>query len=68
MFSMVPGPGLEPGQPEGHKILSLARLPNSATPALEWGEMPPHGASPAVGNNVYSRCKAILQGRNREIL
>lgn len=30
---MVPGPGLEPGQDCSHKILSLARLPTSATPA-----------------------------------
>ena len=34
-LDLVPGPGLEPGQDFSHKILSLARLPNSATPAWE---------------------------------
>jgi hypothetical protein len=32
--TMVPGGGIEPPRPEGHQILSLARLPSSAIPAL----------------------------------
>ena len=31
--TMVPGGGIEPPRPEGHQILSLARLPSSAIPA-----------------------------------
>ena len=63
-FAVVPGRGLEPPQPFGHQILSLARLP--IPPSGHAGFAPAHRSvleiAGVLSSNNHSRTKAALDG------